>query len=71
MLTIGSKQLKHFAPLQGRVEMLARILPSSVSTEQAFWQRRLSPLSNCCRCGRRFRKSSIAASSPSTASTCW
>jgi precorrin-6A/cobalt-precorrin-6A reductase len=36
MLTIGSKQLKHFAHLQDRVEMLARILPSDVSTEQAL-----------------------------------
>jgi precorrin-6A/cobalt-precorrin-6A reductase len=36
MLTIGSKQLKHFAHLQGRVEMLARILPSAVSTQQAL-----------------------------------
>jgi precorrin-6A/cobalt-precorrin-6A reductase len=36
MLTIGSKQLKHFTHLQSRVEMIARILPSSVSTEQAL-----------------------------------
>jgi precorrin-6A/cobalt-precorrin-6A reductase len=36
LLTIGVKQLKHFAPLQGRVTMYARILPSPVSLRQAL-----------------------------------
>jgi precorrin-6A/cobalt-precorrin-6A reductase len=36
MLTIGAKQLKHFAPLRGRVSMYARILPSPVSLRQAL-----------------------------------
>ncbi len=36
MLTIGAKQLKHFAPLLGRVTMFARILPSPVSLRQAL-----------------------------------
>lgn len=35
MLTIGAKQLKHFAPLHGRLAMYARILPSPVSLRQA------------------------------------
>ncbi len=35
MLTIGAKQLKHFAPLHGRLTMYARILPSPVSLWQA------------------------------------
>jgi precorrin-6A/cobalt-precorrin-6A reductase len=36
MLTIGAKQLKHFAPLLGRLTMYARILPSPVSLRQAL-----------------------------------
>ena len=36
MLTIGAKQLKHFAPLHGRLTMYARILPSPVSLRQAL-----------------------------------
>ncbi len=36
MLTIGAKQLKHFASLHGRVTMYARILPSPVSLRQAL-----------------------------------
>lgn len=36
MLTIGAKQLKHFAPLRGRLTMFARILPSPVSLRQAL-----------------------------------
>jgi precorrin-6A/cobalt-precorrin-6A reductase len=35
VLTIGSKQLKHFAHLRGRVEMFARVLPGAASAEQA------------------------------------
>jgi precorrin-6A/cobalt-precorrin-6A reductase len=36
MLTIGSRQLEHFASLHGRVQMYARILPSLRSLEQAL-----------------------------------
>jgi precorrin-6A/cobalt-precorrin-6A reductase len=36
LLTIGAKQLKHFAPLHGRLTMVARILPSPVSLQQAL-----------------------------------
>jgi precorrin-6A/cobalt-precorrin-6A reductase len=36
MLTIGAKQLKHFASLHGRLTMFARILPSPVSLRQAL-----------------------------------
>jgi precorrin-6A/cobalt-precorrin-6A reductase len=36
LLTIGSKQLKHFAHLHNRVWMAARVLPSVISLEQAF-----------------------------------
>jgi precorrin-6A/cobalt-precorrin-6A reductase len=36
LLTIGSKQLKHFAPLQSRVHLIARILPSMLSLQQAL-----------------------------------
>ncbi|HTU91653.1 MAG TPA: precorrin-6A reductase [Gemmataceae bacterium] len=36
MLTIGAKQLKHFAPLHGRLTMYARILPAPVSLRQAL-----------------------------------
>ena len=36
MLTIGAKQLKHFAHLHDRLSLVARILPSPVSLEQAF-----------------------------------
>lgn len=36
MLTIGAKQLKHFAPLHARLTMYARILPSPVSLRQAL-----------------------------------
>jgi precorrin-6A/cobalt-precorrin-6A reductase len=36
LLTIGAKQLKHFAPLQGRLHLMARILPSVPSLEQAL-----------------------------------
>jgi precorrin-6A/cobalt-precorrin-6A reductase len=36
MLTIGAKQLKHFAPLHDRLTMYARILPSPVSLRQAL-----------------------------------
>lgn len=35
MLTIGSKQLKHFVHLQERLTLFARILPSKVSMQQA------------------------------------
>jgi precorrin-6A/cobalt-precorrin-6A reductase len=35
LLTIGAKQLKHFAPLQGRLHLVARILPSVLSIQQA------------------------------------
>jgi precorrin-6A/cobalt-precorrin-6A reductase len=36
MLTIGAKQLKHFAHLHDRLTLFARILPSPVSVEQAL-----------------------------------
>lgn len=36
MLTLGAKQLKHFAPLHGRLTMFARILPAPVSLRQAL-----------------------------------
>jgi precorrin-6A/cobalt-precorrin-6A reductase len=36
LLTIGAKQLKHFAPLHGRLHLVARILPSMLSVEQAL-----------------------------------
>jgi precorrin-6A/cobalt-precorrin-6A reductase len=36
LLTIGAKQLRHFAPLHGRLALFARILPSVVSLEQAL-----------------------------------
>jgi precorrin-6x reductase len=36
MLTLGAKQLKHFAPLLGRLTIYARILPSPVSLRQAL-----------------------------------
>jgi len=36
MLTIGAKQLKHFADLHGCLMLFARILPSPVSLEQAL-----------------------------------
>jgi precorrin-6A/cobalt-precorrin-6A reductase len=36
MLTIGVKQLKHFASLHGRLTMYARILPSPLSLRQAL-----------------------------------
>ena len=36
MLTIGAKQLKHFAHLHDRLTLFARILPSRVSLEQAI-----------------------------------
>jgi precorrin-6A/cobalt-precorrin-6A reductase len=36
LLTIGAKQLKHFAPLQDRLRLVARILPSVISIEQAL-----------------------------------
>jgi precorrin-6A/cobalt-precorrin-6A reductase len=36
LLTIGAKQLKHFAPLQGRLHLMARILPSVLSLQQAL-----------------------------------
>lgn len=36
MLTIGAKQLKHFAHLHERMTLFARILPSPISLEQAF-----------------------------------
>jgi precorrin-6x reductase len=39
MLTIGAKQLKHFAPLHGRLTMYARILPAPVSLQQALESR--------------------------------
>ena len=35
LLTIGAKQLKHFAPLQHRVHLVARVLPSVLSIQQA------------------------------------
>ncbi len=36
MLTIGAKQLKHFAHLHERMALFARILPSPLSLEQAL-----------------------------------
>jgi precorrin-6A/cobalt-precorrin-6A reductase len=36
LLTIGAKQLKHFAPLQDRLHLVARILPSVLSIQQAL-----------------------------------
>ncbi len=36
MLTIGAKQLKHFASLRGRLVLFARILPSPLSLRQAL-----------------------------------
>jgi precorrin-6A/cobalt-precorrin-6A reductase len=36
MLTIGAKQLKHFAHLHHRLALFARILPSPLSLEQAI-----------------------------------
>ncbi len=36
LLTIGAKQLKHFAPLQDRLYLMARILPSVPSIQQAL-----------------------------------
>jgi precorrin-6A/cobalt-precorrin-6A reductase len=36
MLTIGAKQLKHFAHLHERLRLYARILPSPVSLQQAL-----------------------------------
>jgi precorrin-6A/cobalt-precorrin-6A reductase len=36
LLTIGAKQLKHFAPLQGSLYLVARILPSVLSIQQAL-----------------------------------
>jgi precorrin-6A/cobalt-precorrin-6A reductase len=36
LLTIGSKQLKYFAPLQDRLYLVARILPSVLSIQQAL-----------------------------------
>ncbi len=36
LLTIGAKQLKHFAPLQGRLVLIARILPCVASLQQAL-----------------------------------
>jgi precorrin-6A/cobalt-precorrin-6A reductase len=36
MLTIGAKQLKHFAHLHEHMTLFARILPSPISLEQAF-----------------------------------
>jgi precorrin-6A/cobalt-precorrin-6A reductase len=36
LLTIGAKQLKHFAPLQDRLVLIARILPFVASLQQAL-----------------------------------
>jgi precorrin-6A/cobalt-precorrin-6A reductase len=36
LLTIGAKQLKHFAALQDRMYLVARILPSLLSLQQAL-----------------------------------
>lgn len=36
LLTIGAKQLKHFAALHGRMHLVARILPSVLSLQQAL-----------------------------------
>jgi len=36
LLTIGAKQLKHFAALQERLHLMARILPSVLSLQQAL-----------------------------------
>jgi precorrin-6A/cobalt-precorrin-6A reductase len=36
LLTIGAKQLKHFTPLQGRLHLVARILPGVHSVQQAL-----------------------------------
>jgi precorrin-6A/cobalt-precorrin-6A reductase len=35
LLTIGAKQLKHFAALHDRLHLIARILPSAISIAQA------------------------------------
>jgi precorrin-6A/cobalt-precorrin-6A reductase len=36
LLTIGAKQLKHFAQVQNRLHLVARILPSVLSIQQAL-----------------------------------
>jgi len=36
LLTIGAKQLKHFAPLQDRLHLVARLLPCALSIQQAL-----------------------------------
>jgi precorrin-6A/cobalt-precorrin-6A reductase len=36
LLTIGAKQLKHFAALQSRLHLVARLLPSVLSIQQAL-----------------------------------
>ena len=36
MLTIGAKQLKHFAHLHERMTLFARIMPAAISLEQAL-----------------------------------
>jgi precorrin-6A/cobalt-precorrin-6A reductase len=36
LLTIGAKQLKHFAALHGSMHLIARILPSVLSLQQAL-----------------------------------
>ncbi len=36
LLTIGAKQLKHFAALQNRLHLMARILPCVASMQQAL-----------------------------------
>jgi precorrin-6A/cobalt-precorrin-6A reductase len=36
LLTIGAKQLEHFAHLQGRLFLMARVLPCVVSLQQAL-----------------------------------
>lgn len=36
MLTIGAKQLKHFAPLHATMTLFARVLPAPVSIQQAL-----------------------------------
>ena len=68
MLTIGSKQLKHFSHLHKRVRMFARILPSPASLEQALAAGFRA--NSCYACGRLFRESSTAVSSRNTRSTC-
>ncbi len=71
LLTIGAKQLKHFAALQSGLNLVARILPSVVSIQQAlaagFTPDRLlclRPLSRANSTAPFFRSTGSACSSP-------